>query len=91
MPSHLVPQPVDVAAGFTLGTFKVQVIDKFDSEVDWYKEKYPALQSYDIRKAILSPYNYENAKKWAERAGGFVTYSSYDKPVSDGDKTAESF
>lgn len=82
-PSHLVPQPVDFSAGFQTGTFKVQVIDKFDREVDWYKEKYPALQSYNIGKAILPPYNYETAKKWAKNAGGLITHSSYAKSVSD--------
>jgi hypothetical protein len=83
MPPYLVPQPVNLAAGFHIGTFKVQVIDKFDREVDWYKEKYPVLQSYNIGKAILPPYNYENAKEWAKEAGGNVTHSSYEKPVSD--------
>jgi len=87
MPSHLIPQPVDFAAGFQTGTFDVQVIDKFESEVDWYKEKYPVLQSYNIGKEILLPYNYESAKKWVKNAGGFVTHPSYAKPVSDGNST----
>ena len=76
------PQPVDIAAGFQTGTFKVEVIDKYDSEVGWYKDKYQVLRSYNIGKAILPQYNYENARKWANNSGGFVTHSSYAKPVS---------
>lgn len=93
MPSHLIPQPATVSAGFLTGTFKVQVIDKFDREVDWYKEKYPVLQSHNVGKLILPPYNYEVAKKWAKSAGGFVPLSSYAKPMSGGNKTdtVESF
>jgi len=81
------PQPVDIAAGFQTGTIKVQVIDKYDSEVSWYKDKYQVLRSYDIGKAILPQYNYDDARKWANSSGGLVTHSSYPKPVSDSNKT----
>ena len=83
MPSYIIPQPVNFVAGFQTGTFKVQVTDKFDREVDWYKEQYPVLQSYNIVKAILPPYNYETAKQWAEIAGGSMIQSSYAESVSD--------
>ena len=62
-PIPLIDQAVVGASG---GTFDIEIADAQDSDVALFRERFPALKTATIQKAILPPFDRARAQKWWE-------------------------
>lgn len=62
-PIPLIDQAVVGASG---GTFDIEILDAQASDEEVFRQRFPALKSAAIRKAILPPFDRANAQKWWE-------------------------
>jgi hypothetical protein len=60
-PIPLIDQAV---AGFSGGTFDIEVSDQSDTDLKEFLEKFPALRTVTIQKAILAPFDRAKAQKF---------------------------
>lgn len=62
-PIPLIDQAVIGASG---GTFDIEILDAQASDEALFRERFPALRSAKIRKAMLPPFDRATAQKWWE-------------------------
>lgn len=52
----VVPLIDQAVAGFSGGTFHIQVLDNYDADLASFRQKYPALEKFTVDRAVVPPW-----------------------------------
>jgi hypothetical protein len=52
----VIPLIDQAVAGFSGGTFHVQILDNYDADLAFFRQTYPALEKFAVDRAVLPPW-----------------------------------
>ena len=63
-PGPMIPLLKQAIAGFSGGTFDVEISDRWDADQAEFRAKFPAFQTTKVQNAILAPFDRIKATKF---------------------------